>query len=59
VRISPEILSCREADVFPEAEGSIWRRPLLRGRADSPGSLAQGMLHRDRVAGSHCWDPAP
>jgi len=47
VRISPEILSCREADVFPEAEGSIWRRPLLRGRADSPGSLAQGMLHRD------------
>src|SRR5580700_5786877 len=36
-----------EADVFAPAEGSIWRRPLLRGRADSPGSLAQGMLHRD------------
>jgi len=33
--------------VFAPAEGSIWRRPLLRGRADSPGSLAQGMLHRD------------
>ncbi len=33
--------------MIPEAEGSIWRRPLLRGRADSPGSLAQGMLHRD------------
>jgi hypothetical protein len=37
----------READVFAPAEGSIWRRPLLRGRADSPGSLAQGRLHRD------------
>ena len=37
----------READVFAPAEGSIWRRPLMRGRADSPGSLAQGMLHRD------------
>src|SRR5216683_4636097 len=36
-----------EADVFAPAEGSIWRRPLLRGRADSPGSPAQGMLHRD------------
>ena len=36
-----------EADVFAPAEGSIWRRPLMRGRADSPGSLAQGMLHRD------------
>jgi len=33
--------------VFASAEGSIWWRPLLRGRADSPGSLAQGMLHRD------------
>jgi hypothetical protein len=33
--------------VFSLAEGSIRRRPLLRGRADSPGSLAQGMLHRD------------
>src|SRR5580692_5454135 len=36
-----------EADVLAPAEGSIRRRPLLRGRADSPGSLAQGMLHRD------------
>src|ERR1700738_1172291 len=36
-----------EADVFAPAEGSIWQRPLMRGRADSPGSLAQGMLHRD------------
>ena len=33
--------------MFASAEGSIWRRPLVRGRADSPGSLAQGMLHRD------------
>src|SRR5260370_23651527 len=36
-----------EADVFGPAEGSIWRRPLSRGRADSPGSPAQGMLHRE------------
>jgi len=35
-----------EADVFAPAEGSIWRRPLLRGRRLA-GSLAQGMLHRD------------
>ena len=33
--------------MFTPAEGSIWQRPILRGRADSPGSLAQGMLHRD------------
>jgi hypothetical protein len=33
--------------VFNPAEGSIRQRPLWRGRADSPGSLAQGMLHRD------------
>jgi hypothetical protein len=33
--------------VVAPAEGCIWQRPLLRGRADSPGSLAQGMLHRD------------
>jgi hypothetical protein len=47
VRISPEIVHLCEADVFSPAEGSIRQRPLLRGRADSPGSLAQGMLHRD------------
>ena len=29
------------------AEGSIGWRPTWRGRAGSPGSLAQGMLHRD------------
>jgi hypothetical protein len=33
--------------VLSLAEGSIWQRPSLQGRADSPGSLAQGMLHRD------------
>jgi hypothetical protein len=33
--------------VVAPAEGCIWQRPLSRGRADSPGSLAQGMLHKD------------
>jgi hypothetical protein len=47
VRISPEIDRHCEANVFSLAEGSIWPRPLLRGRAGSPGSLAQGRLHRD------------
>ena len=47
MRISPEILYRCEADVVAPAEGSIWQRPTLRGRADSPGPLAQGMLHRD------------
>ena len=36
-----------EVHVIAAAEDSTWPRPLLRGRADSPGSLAQGMLHRD------------
>jgi hypothetical protein len=47
VRISPEIDRHCEANVFSLAEGSIWPRPLWRGRAGSPGSLAQGRLHRD------------
>jgi hypothetical protein len=34
VRISPEIVDLCEADVFIAAEGSIWQRPLLQGRAE-------------------------
>lgn len=41
-----EILFCREADVFLEAEGSIWQRPCYevgptRG-GSSPGHAPQG-----------------
>ena len=47
MRISPEILYRCEADVFELAERQYLQRPISRGRTDSPGSLAQGGLHRD------------
>ena len=47
MRINPEIVHRREADVFRGSGRQHWHDRYLRGRADSPGSLAQGMLQRD------------
>ena len=51
VRASTEILSCSDADVFPEAEGSIRQQPLCEVVLESAVSLAQGMFPK-RLAGN-------
>jgi hypothetical protein len=51
VRASTEILSCSDADVFEEAEGSIRQQPLCEVVLESAVSLAQGMFPK-RLAGN-------
>ena len=51
MRASTEILSCSDADVFPEAEGSIRQQPLCEVVLESAVSLAQGMFPK-RLAGN-------
>ena len=51
MRISTEIGSRFDADVIPEAEGSIRQQPLREGVLKSAVSLARGMFPK-RLAGN-------
>ena len=55
MRVSPEIVHRCEADVVQPAEGSIWQRPLLRGRAGvagvpSPRHVSIGIVQEPKRA---------
>ena len=51
MRISTEIVSRSDADVFSLAEGNIWQRLLLRGRAGIGGVPSPGHVP-ERLAGN-------
>ena len=47
MRISTEIVSCTDADVFRMAEGSIRQQPLMRGCAEIGGVSSPGHVFKE------------